>query len=160
MSCIFYAFCHLCLSFGEKICSENLWEFRGASFWPVQGITIGPPEFSDKSCKPPWIFFAGLQNYLWSEKGAPDFLTALFIAPLKTKKQNLCPPEFWTAKANVQSTQKQPFLTSRFRGALLTKSVTLEYSQDTGCVAVFCSLLQFAAVCGCPWLSVAVRGSP
>ena len=70
-------------SFGEKICSKNLWEFRGASFWSVQGITIRPPEFSEKSCKPPWFFLAVLQNYPWSEKSPPDFLTAFFKPPWK-----------------------------------------------------------------------------
>ena len=43
------------------------------------------------------------------------------------------PPEFCTVIRNVQSTQKQHFLTVGFRGALLTKSVTLQFSQGTVC---------------------------
>ena len=58
----------------------------------------------------------------------------LFLSPPENKKAKFA---FCTLKRNVQSTQKQPFLTVRFRGALLTKSVTLEFSQGTVC----CDLL-------------------
>ena len=53
-----------------------------------------------------------------------------FLSPPENKKAKFA---FCTLKRNVQSTQKQPFLTVRFRGALLTKSVTLEFSQGTVC---------------------------
>ena len=92
-----------------------------------------PPEISDKLCKPPGFLFAALKNYLLSEKKPPLKNEAIKNAPRKTKLQNKCPPEICTARPHVQSAQKQPYLTSQFRGALLTQSVTLEFSQDTGC---------------------------
>ena len=52
----------------------------------------------------------------------------LFLSPPENKKAKFA---FCTLKRKGGSTQKQPFLTVRFRGALLTKSVTLEFSQDT-----------------------------
>ena len=96
-----------------------------------------PPEISDKLCKPPGFLFAALKNYLLSEK-APLKNEAIKNAPRKTKLQNKCPPEICTARPHVQSAQKQPYLTSQFRGALLTQSVTLEFSQDTGCEGCNC----------------------
>ena len=50
-----------------------------------------------------------------------------FLSPPENKKAKFA---FCTLKRKGGSTQKQPFLTVRFRGALLTKSVTLEFSQD------------------------------
>ena len=52
----------------------------------------------------------------------------LFLSPPENKKAKFA---FCTLKRKGGSTQKQPFLTVRFRGALLTKSVTLEFSQGT-----------------------------
>ena len=91
-----------------------------------------PPEISDKLCKPPGFLFAALKNYLLSEKKPPLKNEAIKNAPRKTKLQNKCPPEICTARPHGGSAQKQPYLTSQFRGALLTQSVTLEFSQDTG----------------------------
>jgi len=54
--------------------------------------------------------------------------SAFFLSPPENKKAKFA---FCTLKRKGGSTQKQPFLTVRFRGALLTKSVTLEFSQDT-----------------------------
>ena len=56
--------------------------------------------------------------------------SAFFLSPPENKKAKFA---FCTLKRKGGSTQKQPFLTVRFRGALLTKSVTLEFSQDTVC---------------------------
>ena len=55
-------------------------------------------------------------------------VSAFFLSPPENKKAKFA---FCTLKRKGGSTQKQPFLTVRFRGALLTKSVTLEFSQDT-----------------------------
>ena len=52
-------------------------------------------------------------------------------APLKLKKQKKCPPESVGAKRECVSAQFYAFLTAQFRGALLLKNVTLEFSQDT-----------------------------
>ena len=60
--------------------------------------------------------------------------SAFFLSPPENKKAKFA---FCTLKRKGGSTQKQPFLTVRFRGALLTKSVTLEFSQGTVC----CDLL-------------------
>ena len=57
--------------------------------------------------------------------------SAFFLSPPENKKAKFA---FCTLKRKGGSTQKQPFLTVRFRGALLTKSVTLEFSQDTVCL--------------------------
>ena len=57
--------------------------------------------------------------------------SAFFLSPPENKKAKFA---FCTLKRKGGSTQKQPFLTVRFRGALLTKSVTLEFSQDTVCI--------------------------
>ena len=54
--------------------------------------------------------------------------SAFFLSPPENKKAKFA---FCTLKRKGGSTQKQPFLTVRFRGALLTKSVTLEFSQGT-----------------------------
>ena len=54
--------------------------------------------------------------------------SAFFLSPPENKKAKFA---FCTLKRKGGSTQKQPFLTVRFRGALLTKSVTLEFSEGT-----------------------------
>ena len=54
--------------------------------------------------------------------------SAFFLSPPENKKAKFA---FCTLKRKGGSTQKQPFLTVQFRGALLTKSVTLEFSQGT-----------------------------
>ena len=63
--------------------------------------------------------------------------SAFFLSPPENKKAKFA---FCTLKRKGGSTQKQPFLTVRFRGALLTKSVTLEFSQDTVCLLIFTNL--------------------
>jgi len=73
--------------------------------------------------------------------------SAFFLSPPENKKAKFA---FCTLKRKGGSTQKQPFLTVRFRGALLTKSVTLEFSQDTVClrrsrVQNFCTLVNCCA---------------
>ena len=63
-----------------------------------------------------------------------------FLSSPENKKAKFA---FCTLKRKGGSTQKQPFLTVRFRGALLTKSVTLEFSEDTVWVVLkTCPLLQ------------------
>ena len=59
--------------------------------------------------------------------------SAFFLSPPENKKAKFA---FCTLKRKGRSTQKQPFLTVRFRGALLTKSVTLEFSQVTVCSVI------------------------
>ena len=86
-------------SFGEKICSKNLWEFRGASFWSVQGITIRPPEFSEKSCKPPWFFLLYSKTILDLKK-APLIFLQHFLSPPENKQAKLMPP--WILHSKTQ----------------------------------------------------------
>ena len=67
--------------------------------------------------------------------------SAFFLSPPENKKAKFA---FCTLKRKGGSTQKQPFLTVRFRGALLTKSVTLEFSQDTVCYMIMshCTIIR------------------
>lgn len=109
---------YICTNHPSDICSKNLWEFRGASFWSVQGITIGPPEFSDKSCKPPWFFFTALQNYPWSEK-APLIFLQHFLSPPENKQAKLMPPWILNSKTKCPIHSK----TAIFSGGLNSPKV-------------------------------------
>ena len=53
----------------------------------------GPPEFSKKSWRPPWIFSAASHLYLWSEKSPPENTKAMESAPLNLWRHFLSPPE-------------------------------------------------------------------
>ena len=69
--------------------------------------------------------------------------SAFFLSPPENKKAKFA---FCTLKRKGGSTQKQPFLTVRFRGALLTKSVTLEFSQDTVCAVNICKYYLYVEI--------------
>ena len=95
-------------------------------------IKKAPLKFQTNCVSPPDFFLLRSRTIFYLKK-PPLKNEAIKNAPRKTKLQNKCPPEICTARPHVQSAQKQPYLTSQFRGALLTQSVTLEFSQDTGC---------------------------
>ena len=90
-----------------------------------------PLKFQTNCVSPPDFFLLRSRTIFYLKK-PPLKNEAIKNAPRKTKLQNKCPPEIWTARPHGGSAQKQPYLTSQFRGALLTQSVTLEFSQDTG----------------------------
>ena len=126
---------------GQKCWGWILYFFRGASFWSWLHVVIkkAPLKFQTNCVSPPDFFLLRSRTIFYLKK-PPLKNEAIKNAPRKTKLQNKCPPEICTARPHGGSAQKQPYLTSQFRGALLTQSVTLEFSQDTGCNVCWPSL--------------------
>ena len=101
--------------------------FRRALFF-IKGALSGPWKRHSQSLRRLWGKKIGI------DKSVKDTSISFFVWSYCIKKAKLMPPWIlhWRM-SNCPIHSKTAILTNRFRGALLTKNVTLQFSQGTVC---------------------------